>query len=53
MSTSHSAQARSVELSGAGAAAWLMLTAFLAQLMRYFVGIDEGHVGVWRQHLRP
>ena len=38
---------RSVDLSAAGAAAWLAATVFLALLAIYFVGVDQGAVSVF------
>ncbi|OBG54622.1 MULTISPECIES: CbtB-domain containing protein [unclassified Mycobacterium] len=38
---------RSVDLSAAGAAAWLAATAFLALLALYFVGVDQGAVSLF------
>ena len=38
---------REPELSGARAATWLALTAFLALVMLYFVGIDQGATSVF------
>ncbi|OBG71877.1 CbtB-domain containing protein [Mycobacterium sp. E3305] len=38
---------RSVDLSAAGAAAWLAGTAFLALLALYFVGVDQGAVSLF------
>ena len=40
-------QARPVDLSAAKAALWLAGTVFLALLVIYFVGIDQGAVSVF------
>jgi Probable cobalt transporter subunit (CbtB) len=37
----------SVDLSAASAALWLAATAFLALLVLYFVGIDQGAVSLF------
>jgi hypothetical protein len=39
---SPTAKVRAVDLSGAGAALWLAGTMFLALVILYFVGIDQG-----------
>jgi cobalt transporter subunit CbtB len=39
--------APAVELSAAKAAAWLSLTAFLALVVLYFVGLDQGATSVF------
>ncbi len=41
------AKARAVDLSGAGAALWLTATLFLALVVLYFVGIDQGATSVF------
>jgi cobalt transporter subunit CbtB len=41
------AKATSVDLSAAKAAMWLSLTAFLALLVLYFVGLDQGATSVF------
>ena len=46
MTSSQVTRTRPVELSTAKAAAWLSLTAFLALLVLYFVGIDQGATSV-------
>ena len=38
--------ARGIDLSAAKAIAWLSLTAFLALLVLYFVGVDQGATSV-------
>jgi cobalt transporter subunit CbtB len=49
MSAHESAQtsAPALELSVAKAALWLSLTAFLALLVLYFVGVDQGATSVF------
>lgn len=41
------AKVRAVDLTTAGAALWLAGTVFLALLVLYFVGIDQGAVSVF------
>lgn len=41
------ARARSIDLSAASAVAWLSATAFLALLVLYFVGMDQGATSVF------
>jgi hypothetical protein len=38
---------RAVDLSAAKAVVWLTATAFLALLVRYFVGVDQGVTSVF------
>ena len=45
--TPRSAKVRAVDLSAAGAALWLAGTVFVALLVLYFVGIDQGAVSVF------
>ena len=40
-------RARAVDLSGASAALWLAGTVFLALLVLYFVGIDQGATSIF------
>ncbi|MGB0878420.1 MAG: CbtB domain-containing protein [Mycobacterium sp.] len=40
-------QAGALDVSGAKAAAWLSLTAFLALVVLYFVGMDQGATSVF------
>lgn len=39
-------RAKAVDLSAASAVAWLSLTAFLALLLLYFIGVDQGATSV-------
>jgi hypothetical protein len=41
------AKSRPLDLSAAGAALWLAGTVFLALLVLYFVGIDQGALSVF------
>jgi Probable cobalt transporter subunit (CbtB) len=41
------ARVRPVDLSGARAALWLAATAFVALLVLYFVGIDQGAMSLF------
>ena len=41
------AKARALDLSGVGAALWLAATVFLALVVLYFVGIDQGATSVF------
>ena len=45
--TSPTAQVRVVDLTAASAALWLAGTVFLALLVLYFVGIDQGATSVF------
>jgi hypothetical protein len=49
MSTSETRTGRAipVDLSAAKAAAWLSMTAFLALMVLYFVGLDQGATSVF------
>ncbi|CAM4099795.1 hypothetical protein MB901379_04498 [Mycobacterium basiliense] len=47
MANSQITQVRPVDLTAATAALWLAGTAFLALLVLYFVGIDQGAVSVF------
>jgi hypothetical protein len=49
--TKSRARARAVDLSAAKAVAWLSLTAFLALLVLYFVGIDQGATSVFGDNM--
>lgn len=40
-------RADAIDLSGTKAAAWLSVTAFLALLVLYFVGMDQGATSVF------
>ncbi len=51
MTTSHGTKSLAVELSAAKAAAWLALTAFLALVMLYFVGVDQGATSVFGDNM--
>lgn len=41
------ARARAIDLSAASAVVWLSTTAFLALLVLYFVGMDQGATSVF------
>lgn len=43
----HSRRAPALDLSVAKAAVWLSLTAFLALLAIYFVGVDQGATSIF------
>jgi hypothetical protein len=43
----HATAVPAVDLSAAKAALWLSLTAFLALLVLYFVGLDQGATSVF------
>ena len=43
----HKAKAPAIDLSATKAAVWLSLTAFLALLALYFVGVDQGATSVF------
>ncbi len=43
--------ARGIDLSAAKAVAWLSLTAFLALLVLYFVGMDQGATSVFGDNM--
>jgi len=49
MTSSQTRQAHvpAVALSGAKAAVWLSLTAFLALMVLYFIGVDQGATSVF------
>jgi hypothetical protein len=47
----HKPVARAVDLSVAKAAAWLSLTAFLALVVLYFVGVDQGATSVFGDNM--
>ena len=51
MTTAHGTKSLAVELSAAKAAAWLALTAFLALVMLYFVGVDQGATSVFGDNM--
>ncbi len=42
---------RAVDLSAAKAVAWLSLTAFVALLVLYFVGMDQGATSVFGDNM--
>ncbi|MCP9275583.1 CbtB domain-containing protein [Mycolicibacterium arenosum] len=42
-----SAKAPAIDISAASAAVWLSATAFLALLVLYFVGLDQGATSVF------
>ncbi len=44
-------RAKAVDLSAAGAVLWLSLTAFLALVVLYFVGIDQGASSVFGDNM--
>ena len=46
-STAPGARARAIDLSDASAVVWLSATAFLALLVLYFVGMDQGATSVF------
>lgn len=46
-STAPGARARAIDLSAASAVVWLSATAFLALLVLYFVGMDQGATSVF------
>lgn len=43
----HPSQVRPVDLSATKAVAWLSVTAFLAMLALYFIGMDQGATSVF------
>lgn len=43
----HKGKAPAIDVSAAGAAVWLSATAFLALLVLYFVGMDQGATSVF------
>lgn len=43
--------ARAVELSAAKAAAWLSLAVFMALVVLYFVGVDQGATSVFGDNM--
>ncbi|BBX34040.1 hypothetical protein MMAG44476_22612 [Mycolicibacterium mageritense DSM 44476 = CIP 104973] len=43
----HQSRVRSIDLSATKAVMWLTLTAFLALLALYFVGMDQGATSVF------
>jgi hypothetical protein len=43
----HKAKVPAIDLSATKAAVWLSLTAFLALLVLYFVGLDQGATSVF------
>ena len=47
----HKAKAPAIHLSAAKAAVWLSLTAFLALLVLYFVGVDQGATSVFGDNM--
>ena len=47
MANSQTAHVESVDLSAASAALWLAVTAVLALVALYFVGIDQGAVSLF------
>ncbi|MGY4709726.1 CbtB domain-containing protein [Mycolicibacterium sp. CBM1] len=47
MTTSEAHKTRVVDLSAAKAVVWLTATSFLALLVLYFVGVDQGAVSVF------
>lgn len=51
MTTPHASKARAIDLSAAKAALWLSLTAFLALLALYFVGVDQGVTSVFGDNM--
>lgn len=44
-------RARALDLSAASAVAWLSLTAFLALVVLYFVGVDQGATSVFGDNM--
>jgi cobalt transporter subunit CbtB len=51
MTTSHGTNAHAVELSAARAAAWLAMTALLALVVLYFIGVDQGANSVFGDNM--
>ena len=47
----HKSQARPVDLSATKAVLWLSLTAFLALVVLYFVGVDQGATSVFGDNM--
>ena len=47
----HKARVPAIDLSATKAAAWLSLTAFLALLALYFVGVDQGATSVFGDNM--
>lgn len=50
-SPSRTITARTVELSAAKAAAWLSLAVFMALVVLYFVGFDQGATSVFGDNM--
>jgi hypothetical protein len=50
-SETHNGRAIPVDLSAAKAAVWLSLTAFLALMVLYFVGVDQGATSVFGDNM--
>ena len=46
-SEARGAKAPAIDLSATGAALWLSLTAFLALVLLYFIGVDQGVTSVF------
>jgi hypothetical protein len=44
-------RARAIDLSATKAALWLSLTAFLALVVLYFVGVDQGATSVFGDNM--
>ncbi|WP_443732538.1 CbtB domain-containing protein [[Mycobacterium] fortunisiensis] len=44
-------RAGAIDLSAAGAVAWLSLTAFFALVVLYFVGVDQGATSVFGDNM--
>jgi hypothetical protein len=47
----HSGKAPAVDLSATKAAVWLSLTAFLALVVLYFIGVDQGATSVFGDNM--
>ena len=47
----HQSTARALDFSASKAAAWLSLTAFLALVVLYFVGVDQGATSVFGDNM--
>jgi len=47
----HQSAARALDFSASKAAAWLSLTAFLALVVLYFVGVDQGATSVFGDNM--
>ena len=50
-SEAHRASAPAIDFSATKAAIWLSLTAFLALMVLYFVGVDQGATSVFGDNM--